>query len=254
MYIFNEHWFKKLAKVISVALAVLFVFLALNGILNVFQKLGWVSSFTKDRTIILSAQGKTTASPDTASFSVSIITRGDSPEEVQSKNTKDANKVLDFLKGEGVDEKDLKTTSYNLFPRYNYIEGRQIPAGSNLDQTIKVVVRDLDKAGSLLSGSVQNGANQVSSISFFIDDPDAAQSVARKTAFQNAQKKAEELAAEAGVRLGKVVSFSESSGGFPPVVFAERATLGVGGGGADVSVQPGEQEITITVTVTFAIR
>lgn len=245
--------FKKFKVAMGIVLIALFAFLALNSIWDLFGKFGWLSSIDNTRTITLSAQGEATVSPDTARFTASVVTRGDSPKVVQGDNAELMNALIDYLKKEGIKKEDIKTSSYNLFPRYNYISGIQIPIGYELNQSLQVTVRDITKAGELLSGAVDNGANQVSSIQFFVDDPDVFKKDARQEAFDKARKKAEEMAKQAGVKIGKVVSFSESSGGYQPPIYLERS-VGIGGGGGSPALEPGSQDIIVTVTVTYEIR
>ena len=244
---------KKFKITLGIILIVLFAFLALNSIWDVFSKWGWVSPVNNTRTITLSAQGEATVAPDTARFTASVITRGSNPKVVQGDNAELMNAFIDYLKGEGVEEGDIKTSGYNLFPRYNYIDGRQIVAGYELNQSLQVTVRDIAKAGELLSGAVDNGANQVSSIQFFVDDTDVFKKNARQEAFDKAREKAEEMAKQAGVKIGKVVSFSESSSGYQPPIYFERS-MGIGGGGGSPTVEPGSQDIIVTVTVTYEIK
>ena len=149
---------------------------------------------------------------------------------------------------------DVKTTFYNLYPRYDYIEGRQIPAGFSLTQGVEIKVRDLKKVGEIVTGTVAKGANQVSGIEFFVDEPETARAEARAQAFEKAKTKAQETAKLAGVRLGRVVTFSESVSGEPPIFYEKAYGLGIGGGGGLPDTQAGSQEITVSVNVVFEIR
>lgn len=205
------------------------------------------------RTVTVSAEGKVTVIPDTTRINISVVTDGKTADEVQQKNTETMNKVLDYVKNTGVEAKDIKTTFYNLYPRYDYIEGRQIPAGFSLTQGVEIKVRDLKKVGEIVTGTVSRGANQVSGIEFFVDDPEAARAEARKQAFEKARAKAKEVAKLAGVRLGQVVTFSESISGEPPIFYPKALEFGLGGGGAP-DTQPGSQEVAVNVNVVFEIK
>ena len=250
---FNTPQFQQLARIIGVVLIALFGLMALNSLGDVLAKWGVASSYDEPRTITISAQGRTTVTPDTARFNASVVTRGIEPKDVSAKNTEAMNAVVNFLKDSGVSADDIKTVNYNLYPQYDYVEGRQIPAGYVLEQTAQVTVRDLTKTGELVSGAVEKGANQVSSIQFFVDDPDEFKALARAEAFGEAREKARAMAKEAGVRLGGVISFSESSGDVPPPIYYERAAFGIGGGGA-APLEPGSQELTVIITVTYEIH
>ena len=247
-----EFFHNKRSK-IAVLISLLIVILTLNQLWDLWGKWGWVTPPLKDpRAITISAEGKVTASPDTAKIQLSVVTDGPTADEVQQKNSENINKVTDFIKSSGVETKDIKTTYYNLYPKYDYVNGRQIAAGYSLSQTLEVKIRDLKKTGGILTGAVSRGANQVSGVEFFVDDPDNLKAQAREQAFGKAQAKAQELAQLARVRLGQVITFSESSSGQPPV-FYEKA-LGLGGGGPTPDIQSGSQEITVSVDVVFEIK
>ena len=94
------------------------------------------------------------------------------------------------------------------------------------------------------------------SLSFSVEDEEKIKVEARKKAIENAKEKAKVLAKDLGVRLGKMVSFSESGGGYP--IYA-RTLEALGGGNGIVSapspqIEPGEQEIRSIVTVTYEFR
>mgnify|MGYP001579772708 CR=1 FL=1 len=106
-----------------------------------------------------------------------------------------------------------------------------------------------------MTGAIGQGANQVSGVEFFIDDPDSFRAQARAEAFAKARTKAKELAKLAKVRLGDVVTFSESYSGQSPIFYEKALTMGTAGyGGAVPDVQSGSQEITVSVSVVFEIN
>lgn len=245
----------KLARYLAIALVVLVVLVAVNNIWDIFAKWGIVNPPTKaPNTITITAEGKATAAPDTARIDVSIVTDGATADDVQQKNAQIANGVIDYLKSNGVEAKDIKTTMYNLYPRYDY-NGKQALIGFSLTQTLEVKIRDLKKVGDLITGTVARGANQISSVSYFIDDPDVFKAQARTQAFEKARAKAKEVAKLAGVRLGDVVTFSESVNGYPMPMY-ERAysNAGYGGGGISPDTQAGSQDVIVDVSVVFEIK
>ena len=244
----------KLIRYLTVALVVLTAAMAINSVWDVLARLGWASPQTDTaRTITISAEGKVTVTPDVARISFSVVTDGQTADEVQQKNSEAMNKVIGFVKSSGVADDDIKTVGYNLYPRYDYIEGRQVSAGYSLTQTLQVKIRDLKKVGDVLAGTVARGANQVTNIEYFVDDPDNFRAEARAKAFDKAEAKAKELTKLADVRLGKVVTFSESFNGTVPVFYEKAYAMGIGGGSAP-DTEAGSQEITVNVNVVFEIK
>lgn len=211
---------------------------------------------TSTPTVTMSAEGKVTSKPDTATISFSVVTQGRQAEDVQKENDKKMTKVIEFLKSQGVAESDIQTSGYNLYPQYNYnVAQGDAPSitGYSLNQQITAKIRELEKVSGITGGLTGQGVNQIDNVSFYIDDPDRLKGEARQQAVEKAKEKARELARGLEVRLGKVVSFSESdqSGGPYPLY---RGYEGGYGGGGGSPVQAGTQDIIVSVTLTFELK
>ncbi|MCL5435822.1 MAG: SIMPL domain-containing protein [Patescibacteria group bacterium] len=246
-----------LVKILAALMSLFLLVLIVNYGVTVYQK---VAATQKDKeTITISATGEVESSPDLAVANISVTTEGKDPKTVQDQNSDKINKVTKYLKDSGIAEADIKTQNYNLYPRYDYTDNRQVLAGYTLYQTVTIKMRDLTKVGEIMKGVVENGANAIDSLTFTIDKPNDIRQEARKKALENAKAKAEELAKVAGLSLGKVKSFSESGDSMPQPVYydysTESRTMGMGGGGAAApDVQPGSTTVTATVYVTFELK
>jgi hypothetical protein len=168
---------------------------------------------------------------------------------------KNMNAVMDAVKAQGIEVKDIQTEYLSLSPAYDWKEGVQIDQGFEASQNLRVKVRDLSKIGTVLSAATSAGANQAGGVSFTIDDPELLQNQARTEAIAKAEAKAKELAKELGVRIVKLQGFSEGGGSVPPVYY-ERAMMdaGIGGGASPLPVPSGEQDIIMNVTLTYEVR
>lgn len=222
------------------------------------------------RQISVSGEGKVSVKPDIATVRAAVVTQAPKVGDAQAQNTARSNKVMDFLKSNGVAEKDIKTAGYAITPQYEYgtpcpiIFGggdARCPSGTpkissyEVRHTIEVKVRDLGKADAVLEGVVTAGANQVDTLQFGIDDEEAAKAAARKEAIEDARKKAKVLSRDLGLRIRHILSFSESGQGGP--IFAYALKGGFGGAESAASapqVAPGEQEVRSSVTITYEFR
>jgi hypothetical protein len=229
------------------------------------------------RSFSVSAEGKVVAQPDIAQFSFSVIDEGENLLTIQKENTQKANAIIDFLKKQGVDALDIKTTDYNISPKYTYyncstpvLETRQgseaFPkpcpppkiTGYTLTQTISVKIRNFSKIGDVLSGIVEYGANNVSGLVFTVDDPTKLENEARKEAILKAKEKAKQIAEAGGFKLGKLLSIEESY--YPSDIYR----YGMGGGESlsvskslslpPPTIEPGSKEIKATVTLRYEIE
>ena len=241
--------------IFGAVLIVLLVAGSVNLIVGAGLKSKEAKNIAATRTMAVSAEGKVTVSPDTASVNFSVITEAKTAKEVQTQNTEKMNKVIEYVKSVGIDPKDIKTTSYYLYPKYDYPNGKSILVGYTLTNSISVKIVKFELIGDLIAKSVELGINQIGDINFFVDNPDEAKTKAGQLAIRNARAKALALARQAGVRLGKVVSVTESGGGLPPYYPMAKEAFAVGGGGGGApQLTPGTQDIQVTANVIFEIR
>ncbi|MBI3420563.1 MAG: SIMPL domain-containing protein [Candidatus Sungbacteria bacterium] len=220
------------------------------------------------RQISVAGEGKVTIKPDTARFSVSAITTAKRIKDAQDANTARTNAVFAALKGRGVAEKDLKTVSYTIEPQYQY--ERPVPCFAEfcpppairppkivsyqVRHAIEVTARDLNMVDDLLDDVAKAGANEIGSVAFALDNEEAAKASARTKAIADAKQKAEALAQSLGVRLGKIMAFSESGRDMPLYAQAYREKSLGASVAPTPELQPGQQEITSIVTLTYQMR
>lgn len=218
-------------------------------------------------TITVSGEGEVFAIPDIATFSFSVVEEKANAKGAQEVATEKINMMLRFLRDNDVEDKDIKTTGYNVYPRYEYKQkacnefrcppGERVLRGFEVNQTIQVKVRNIDNAGEILLGIGSLGVSNVSGLTFTIDDEDGLNLDARKAAINDAQQKAKELSKDLGVKLVRVVNFSESSGQpyYARFGFAEATVMDDSAVGAPAPEIPiGENKIISNVSITYEIR
>lgn len=258
----------------TTTLAILSVFLLVS-----IQHLA--ATATTTNIVSFTGEGRVFAVPDIAAVSFSIVTEAKTSKAAQDDNSLKSKKVVDFIKSQGIEDKDIKTTGYNVYPQYSYPlpVGRQadpIPIGASevkaiypdsaqyydpnpkisgyqVNQSFEVKVRDLEKVSAILDGLVTAGANQVNNLGFQVDDIEGVKNQARELAIKDAKEEASRLKRQIGIQLGKIVNYSEGGGGYPMYFKAEAMDSG-GRGGAGPSVPVGENEIVINVTITYQIK
>lgn len=205
--------------------------------------------------IVVSGEGEVVGVPDIAIIQLGYTIEKKTVAEAQKDNTAKMNEILKKLKSDlNIDEKDIKTSSYNINPRYDWSDGRQILKGYQVSQNLIVKIRDIDKVSAVLDAAGNFGLNQIGSLSFEIDNPEELEAEARIMAIKSAKEKAEVLAETTGVKLGRIISFSESSSR-PIPVYASYKTMDMNEsyGGASPEIEAGSTEIKITATVEYEI-
>jgi len=202
------------------------------------------------------------AKPDLAITSFSVVTEAKTVAEAMSENTTKMNAVISGVKGQGVEDKDLKTINFNISPHYEwydksllYPSGRRTLTGYDITQTLQVKIRDMEKIGTIIQTAVDAGSNEASDLQFTIDKEDELKNQAREQAIEKTKAKAESLAKQLGVKLVRIISFSENN--YLPYYYSglEKAAVpaGYGIGGGEAQIQTGENKITSIVSITYEI-
>jgi len=215
-------------------------------------------------TITVSDTGEIYAKPDLALTTITVTNEAKTVAKAMADNTKKINSVIDFLKKQGIEEKDLKTANFNISPRYEWIkgedmalypEGKRTLVGYAVYQSVQVKIRDMEKIGDIIQGATDAGANQIGDLQFIVDKEDEFKKQAREEAIKKAKEKAKELASQLGVDLVRITNFSES-GETPRLMYYEATAKSVGGGGemSAPSIQTGENKISVSVSITYEIN
>lgn len=206
-----------------------------------------------EHTISVSGSGKVVVVPDMATVDLGVLIERQNAKAAREAAAEAMTKVVAAIKALGIDDKDIKTVNVSLNPVYDY-PNNSAPRirGYQLNNTVTVTVRDLDKVSEVLDNGVQAGATTVNGISFDVADRVSAEAQAREAAVADAKAKAEALAAGLGVRIEGVASVSESSS--TPIWYERSYAAGaVAEDMASTPVMAGTSDITITVQVTFLI-
>ena len=237
------------------------IFIALSGLL-VIGLLAACSSLPAQvtvataaplRTLNATGTGQVYITPDIAYINIGIHTEADDVTTALNDNNTQAQNISDTLTGLGVDKKDVQTTSFNVYPMTTYgPDGSVTRKYYAVDNVVYVTVRDLSSLGKLLDAVVKSGANTINSISFDVQNKDAANAQAHDLAIQEAKAEAESIAKSAGVELGDLQSVNVSTSGVAPAVY--DASKALGGGGSNVPVSAGQLLISVDANLTYAIK
>jgi hypothetical protein len=234
-------------------------------LLFVFAKWGPAINFnttnqTKGEPFVVSGDGKVYVTPDIAKVTLGIEETGNSLKSVQNSVNIKSKALTDAIKKLGIDEKDIKTTSYNVYPQRDYVSSTQNITGYRVSTNYEVTIRDFDKVNETMVAGTSAGANIVGTVSFDLSDSLKTEKTneAIVKAVAEAKSKAEGLSKAAGISLGKIVNISEGlNQNVRPVAYAlEKSDLAIGGGTpiAQPDIQPGTTEIDITISLSYSTR
>ncbi|OGO77535.1 MAG: hypothetical protein A2Y23_07665 [Clostridiales bacterium GWB2_37_7] len=199
------------------------------------------------RNIKVNGKGIVEAEPDIVVISLGVVTKDKNPQSVQNLNDEISKKLINALMRAGISRDDIKTSSYSIYPEYDYVDGKQLLSGYTASHILQVKVRDIKKAGEVISTAVQNGANQINKVDFTLEDAKYQYNKALKLAVKDAALKAQAIANAMKVSFDTIpCSITEQSTSFTPL--SEQGIMKLA---ATEAVMPGKIEIIAMVEAEF---
>jgi uncharacterized protein len=180
-------------------------------------------------------------------ISVAVITKNINLQTAQSLNDEISKNLINALLQLEIAKEDIKTSSYTIFPEYDYVEGKQIFNGYNVTHVLDIKVRDINMAGEVINTAVRNGANQINRVDFTLEDAKYHYNRALKLAVKDAASKAQSITAVMKVNFDPIpCSITEQSQSFTPLL--EQSSMKLA---AATTVMPGIIEITAIIEAEF---
>ena len=226
-------------------------------------------SDTMPATITVNGKGELKATPDVSKFTITVEETAKDQSTALAQTSTKINAVIENLKKVGIAEKDIKTEYTSVNPKYENepvtkmmmqtyppMPTKQVITGYISSHTLSVKVREIGKVAEVQQIFADLKVQNVSGPDLSIDDIDGLKLDARAKAIDDAKSQAKILSRQLGVRLGRIVSFSESGDGAYPNYMSARADVMMAGKAAtpEATIATGEQTVTSNVSITYKIR
>lgn len=207
------------------------------------------------RTLVGTGTGKVYLTPDVAYINIGVRSEAGSVQAALDDNTGKAQSIKDALVALGVEEKDIQTAAFNIYPQQQYDPQTGEIKGTFyvVENTVYVTVRNLGKLGGILDAVTRKGANTINGISFDVLDKEAAIKQARDEAIAKAKTNAQELAAAAGISLGDLITLNVYVGS-PVIPMFDSKNFGGAGRDTAVPISAGQLVISVDASITYEIR
>jgi uncharacterized protein YggE len=232
----------------------IFILLILVVAVSACTQVAPAASQQEMRKVSVNGTGKVYLTPDMATVRIGVQTRGDEADKAVSENNEIVQAVRDALSKYEIEDKDIQTSNFSVYPRTNYDDKGEITSISYVvNNQVSVTVRDLDDLGAVLNAVVDAGANNLHGIDFDVSDREEALNQAMVLAVENAQSRAETLAGAAGASLGEALTISTFTGGGGRIVYEQSVAADAMGGG-NVPVSAGQLEVVVEVMMEFELK
>lgn len=214
--------------------------------------------------IWVTGTGEMSLTPDIALVRLGVETNSRSVTEARDEAATAMEAVVSAVKENGLTDEDIQTTSFNIWPQYEWQEiikngiltRVRVLSGYTVSNDVVIKVRDLDAVGTIIDDVATAGgdATRINGIDFSIEDPSAYTTQLREDAVKAALENANHFATLTGVTLGKLVYVTEVSDS--PVVqgIAESRAFALPAAAAPpTGISGGSLDLTLTVRAGFAI-
>jgi uncharacterized protein len=210
------------------------------------------------RTLNVSAYGTLELEPERGVVLLAVESQATTARAAADANAQRMTQLVAALRRAGIQERNVRTTSYELRPEYSRDQRGQEPpriVGYRAVNMVQVTVDTVARMGGIIDSAIASGANRVANIRFELRDPQAAHAEALAMAMRNARRQAEAVAAGAGERLGPALNIS--TGGFmppspPPMPYA-RAEMAMATMDVATPVEGGTLTVTAHVSVVYRL-
>jgi uncharacterized protein YggE len=210
-----------------------------------------VAGTAAPRQVTVVGEGKVDGTPDTLTISLSIAATAPDAAGASNQTSTRTNAVTEALAAQGIDRKDVSTTTVTLQPQYGGSDNTTV-VGYQSSNSIDVKVRKIDTGPQVLGAITTAGADatRINSVTYSIEDDSQLIKDARGRAFDDAKNRAQQYAQLSGLDLGKVLSITENGAATPPPMPSPVRYDAVA---APVPVSPGQQTVGFSVTVVWEL-
>ncbi|ABF41334.1 protein of unknown function DUF541 [Candidatus Koribacter versatilis Ellin345] len=227
-----------------------------------------IATFAQDRptvtavqnSIYVGADGRYEANPDTALVQFNIGAQGDQIKPAYDRATRAAEQVRQILKTNGIDVKDAEIGFFSVAPMYDWKNPKQKVVGYKVSSSIKVKLRDFSKVGAMAEAFGDMDVTENQSISYILQDTEAAKTKAAEDAFRRAKNEAAAVAETAGRQLGELSYASIDTTDIMPIRMMQaspmmaQARMGAPMAAPTADFTPQTIQVTAHVNAMFALR
>ncbi len=205
-------------------------------------------------TLTVTGEAQVIIPADYAQLVLGVSTQNESVTTASTVNSTTLDAVIEALHGIGVAPEDIVTENFSVSPMYDYQYGKlgesQTVTGYQVENRLRVTVRDVNQVGAVMDAGVSAGANEAFGITFLSSQESDASDEALRAAVAEGQRKAELMAAACGKNLGALVSVTENaSGGYGGVTLNYLAA----DASAGTTVLANDLTVSAQVTLTYQL-
>ena len=218
--------------------------------------LGTGAALAEGTKLTVSGSGTVLVESDLAVVTVGVREASTDVLVAQSTVNEKIAAIKQSLLDAGAKESEINTDSINIYANYDYSDNTEVIVGYTANNTLSVRTTDIDNVGALIDAAFAAGANTLDNVQFTVQDDSEAREQALTKAVEDARRKAEVLAAAAGLQIASIESIAESGvytyDSMRNYAMMDEATTESGGAGT--LVQAALVSVDASVSMDFELQ
>lgn len=218
--------------------------------------LGTGAALAEGTKLTVSGSGTVLVESDLAVVTVGVREASTDVLVAQSTVNEKIAAIKQSLLDAGAKESEINTDSINIYANYDYSDNTEVIVGYTANNTLSVRTTDIDNVGALIDAAFAAGANTLDNVQFTVQDDSEAREQALTKAVEDARRKADVLAAAAGLQIASIASIAESGvytyDSMRNYAMMDEATTESGGAGT--LVQAALVSVDASVSMEFELQ
>lgn len=212
---------------------------------------------------VVAAQGYSSlkVQPDRVSVSLTIETRNQTASGAQAQNSEITDRLVAELKALGIPESSVQLQNLNVYPEYDWTNGKRVDRGYIARREVVVITSDFEEVSSIVDAATTSNA-LVSYINFELspERQNEYKAQALEQASKDARVKAQSIAQGQGRDVGRLVALTNNEFNYPgPIMYyAKTETASAGDSSleaerAATNIAPRELEVSASVSAQYKL-
>jgi uncharacterized protein YggE len=155
-------------------------------------------------TVFVGADGRFEANPDTALLQFHISAQEDTSRAAYDRASKAAEQVRQILRSNGIEPKAAEIGFFSLQPVYDWKTPKRKLVGYRVNASVSLKLKDFFKIAPIAQQLADTDVTENQSVSYTLEDMDAAKTRAVEDAYRRARESASAVARAGGRTLGEL--------------------------------------------------
>jgi uncharacterized protein YggE len=155
-------------------------------------------------TVYVGADGRFETAPDTAQVQFNIAAQEETAKAAYDRASKNAEQIRQILRSNGIDPKAAEIGFFSIQPVYDWKTAKRKLVAYRVNAGVSLKLRDFSKIASILQQLAEGDITESQTISYTLENIDAAKVKAVEDAYRRARANAEAVARSGGRVLGEL--------------------------------------------------